>query len=163
MSSLRGLISFPMRHLMHRFLLLTLTLTALAARAEENEPSKANEPRRWPRESMKLLGQKLKQLGWQPASRCDDASFLRRATLDLAGTVPTGREVLDFISNPSATKRNDLVKRLLASPPSSAHLANTWSKLVTARSEQPRSSIWPARVCRLGFAVALQRTSVMIA
>ena len=84
-----------------------------------------------------LLQKKLTELGWQPAGRCDDASFIRRASLDLTGTAPAGREVLDFMDNPSKTKRSDLVARLLAAPTSSVHLANIWSSWLLPETDSP--------------------------
>ncbi len=84
-----------------------------------------------------LLQKKLTDLGWQSAGRCDDASFLRRACLDLTGTPPLGREVLDFMDNTSKTKRNDLVARLLATPTASVHLANTWSGWLLPEADSP--------------------------
>ena len=84
-----------------------------------------------------LLQKKLTDLGWQPAGRCDDASFLRRACLDLTGTPPLGREVLDFMDNTSKTKRNDLVARLLATPTAAVHLANTWSGWLLPEADSP--------------------------
>lgn len=86
-----------------------------------------------------LLNAKLKELGWQPAVRCDDATYLRRASLDLTGTVPTGAEVLQFISSPAASKRSDLVDRLLASPTSSLHLANIWSSWLLPDANNPEA------------------------
>jgi hypothetical protein len=46
--------------------------------------------------------------------RCDDATFLRRATLDLIGRQPTADELDTFVASRSASKRTDLVNRLLA-------------------------------------------------
>ena len=130
MKSLRGLICFSLQTLL-------LLSSFHALQAEENESSKTERAQKMAARVDELLNQKLTELGWQPAGRCDDASFLRRATLDLAGTVPTGREVLDFISNPSPTKRKDLVARLLASPSSSTHLANTWSNWLLPEASSP--------------------------
>ena len=84
-----------------------------------------------------LLQKKLTDLGWQSAGRCDDASFLRRACLDLTGTPPLGREVLNFMDNTSKTKRNDLVARLLATPTAAVHLANTWSGWLLPEADSP--------------------------
>lgn len=74
-----------------------------------------------------LLASKLQELEWEAAGQCDDASFLRRAYLDLTGTPPSGREVLDFVSNKGQTKRAELVDRLLASPNSASFFAATWA------------------------------------
>ena len=45
-----------------------------------------------------------------------DAEFVRRATLDLTGRIPTKEEVLGFLADTSATKREDLVDRLMDTP-----------------------------------------------
>lgn len=45
-----------------------------------------------------------------------DVEFLRRVRLDLTGRIPTRDEVLAFLASTSATKREDLVDRLLETP-----------------------------------------------
>ncbi|MDV6031805.1 MAG: DUF1549 domain-containing protein [Phycisphaera sp. RhM] len=52
----------------------------------------------------------------KPAAITDDASFLRRVTLDLAGTIPTANEVREFLADSAPDKRIKLVDRLLGSP-----------------------------------------------
>jgi hypothetical protein len=59
-----------------------------------------------------------------PAARCDDATFLRRATLDLAGRQPTAAEIEAFSSADAATKRAEAIDRLLADP----DWARTWAR-----------------------------------
>src|SRR5262245_56863349 len=59
---------------------------------------------------------KLKQVKVNPASPADDATFLRRVTLDLAGRIPAAVEVQAFVSSTEADKKTRLVDRLLASP-----------------------------------------------
>ncbi|WP_298860390.1 DUF1549 domain-containing protein [uncultured Gimesia sp.] len=46
----------------------------------------------------------------------DDATFLRRVTLDLTGTIPTSNEVRAFLGEKSTDKRTQLIDRLLVSP-----------------------------------------------
>ncbi len=50
------------------------------------------------------------------APRASDAEFLRRITLDLAGTIPTADQARAFIADADPAKREKLVDRLLASP-----------------------------------------------
>jgi hypothetical protein len=45
-----------------------------------------------------------------------DAEFLRRATLDLGGTIPTSDQARAFLADPDPVKREKLIDRLLASP-----------------------------------------------
>jgi hypothetical protein len=58
---------------------------------------------------------------------CDDASFLRRVTLDLTGRQPSAYEVDQFLRDSREDKRAVTIDRLLASPSSAVHLANIWS------------------------------------
>ena len=46
-------------------------------------------------------------------SYCSDAVFLRRAYLDIIGTLPTADEARAFLNDPSLSKRRALVDRLL--------------------------------------------------
>jgi len=50
------------------------------------------------------------------AAVIDDLSFLRRATVDLIGRIPTAKEIEDFEREPAAARREKLVDRLLAHP-----------------------------------------------
>lgn len=70
---------------------------------------------------------KLKQLGIPASEVCDDATFLRRASLDIAGTMPSAAEVQSFLADSSADKRDRLVDRLLDSPAYADQFANKWN------------------------------------
>lgn len=54
---------------------------------------------------------------WQAAEvepeLCDDAAYLRRVYLDLAGRIPSVAETRDFLDDPAEDKRAELVQRLL--------------------------------------------------
>ena len=45
--------------------------------------------------------------------RVDDATFLRRASLDLVGLLPTPEALTAFVGNPATGKREEIVRRLL--------------------------------------------------
>ncbi len=66
----------------------------------------------------------------EPAPRCDDAEFLRRVTLDLAGRIPTVEETRSFLSDKRTDKRARIVENLLASPRYPIHFTNVWRALL---------------------------------
>ncbi|MEL7496708.1 MAG: DUF1553 domain-containing protein [Planctomycetota bacterium] len=59
---------------------------------------------------------KLDQLQIPTGSQTDDLTFLRRASLDLVGRLPTQNEIEQFEANQSADKREKLIDDLLANP-----------------------------------------------
>lgn len=75
----------------------------------------------------KLVFQRLQQLGIPPSDLCDDATFIRRATIDIAGRLPTREEAEAFIKNPSPDKRDVLVDRLVDSAGYADNFANKWA------------------------------------
>lgn len=73
---------------------------------------------------------KWKKLGLRPSPVCDDAAFLRRATIDLCGRLPTIEEVRAFSADSSADKRTKLIDRLLDSPDYPAYFAMRWGSIL---------------------------------
>jgi hypothetical protein len=63
-----------------------------------------------------LVVAKLRKLGIVPSDLCGDAEFLRRATLDITGTLPTAEEVERFLTDRSANKRAKKIDDLLERP-----------------------------------------------
>ena len=62
-----------------------------------------------------ILG-KLRKIGIVPSEICTDAEFLRRASLDVTGTLPTPEEVTSFLADESPTKRAKKIDELLTRP-----------------------------------------------
>lgn len=60
----------------------------------------------------------------------DDLTFLRRATLDTVGVVPTAEEVAAFLSDPAATRRAKAIDRLLADPRRAGHWVGYWQDVL---------------------------------
>ena len=75
---------------------------------------------------------KLTRLGIPPSDLIDDATFLRRAFLDVIGTLPTSTEARRFLSDPAVDKRAKLVDELLERPEYSDYWAMKWSDLLKA-------------------------------
>ncbi len=76
---------------------------------------------------------RLKEVGVQPSPLCDDATFIRRVTLDVAGRLPTKAEAVAFADDRSGDKREKLVDSLLAGTDYADHFANYWSALLRNR------------------------------
>jgi len=84
-----------------------------------------------------LTVEKWKKLGLKPSGPCDDATFLRRVTVDLCGRLPTVEEARAFQSDIAAasdqdrtTKRNAVIERLLASSDYPAYFAMKWGSIL---------------------------------
>lgn len=60
-----------------------------------------------------LAWRKLQRLGIPPSELCDDATFLRRASLDVIGTLPTADQARAFLSDSATDKRQRLIDALL--------------------------------------------------
>ncbi|MCA9148674.1 MAG: DUF1549 domain-containing protein, partial [Planctomycetales bacterium] len=77
-----------------------------------------------------LVFDQLKRLGLPPSEVCDDGTFLRRATITIAGRVPTLDEARSFAADNSADKRVRLVNRLLDSTDYADNFATKWSAIL---------------------------------
>jgi len=73
---------------------------------------------------------RLKVLGIPPSGLCDDATFIRRATLDITGRLPAESEVAAFLNDANPAKRDALVDRLVDSPGYAEYFANKWSAVL---------------------------------
>ena len=77
----------------------------------------------------------LDEIGLPASELCDDPTFIRRVTLDIAGRLPTLEETRSFLENPSSTKRNELIQRLLRSGDYADFFANKWTTLLKNRRD----------------------------
>jgi hypothetical protein len=75
---------------------------------------------------------KLQRLKIQPAPAADDATFLRRVSLDLTGRIPTPGEVRAFLNDrtPARVKRAKVIDKLIASPAYVDHWTVKWGDLL---------------------------------
>ncbi len=82
-----------------------------------------------------LIFSNLRELGVPPSPVCDDATFLRRVTLDIAGRLPTLQESTQFLASTEPNKRNEVVETLLRSPDYADYFANKWTSLLKNRRD----------------------------
>jgi len=73
---------------------------------------------------------KLKVLGVPPSEVCDDATFIRRASVDVAGRLPSLEETSAFLADTDPNKRDKLIDRLLASIDYADYFANKWAAVL---------------------------------
>lgn len=59
--------------------------------------------------------EQLQKLNLPPSPRCDDATFLRRATIDTIGRLPTAEQREQYFAKPETERRDWLIENLLAS------------------------------------------------
>jgi hypothetical protein len=78
---------------------------------------------------------KLKQLGIPASDVCDDATFLRRVSLDISGTLPSEEDVRVFLADTTPDKRDRLIDRLLDSTAYADHFANKWNFVLRNKKE----------------------------
>lgn len=77
----------------------------------------------------------LKKLGIPPSALADDATFLRRVSLDIAGRLPTATEWNEFMADNSPTKRDAAIERLLSSGEYADYFANKWTAMLKNRRD----------------------------
>ena len=92
-----------------------------------------------------LVFARLQSLSIQPAHPCSDEVFLRRAYLDVIGTLPSSQEAAQFLADADPHKRAALVDRLLDRPEFADFWAMKWSDLLRVKSEFP-IDLWPNAV-----------------
>jgi hypothetical protein len=77
-----------------------------------------------------LVDAKLTKLNIAASGPCDDATFLRRVTLDLIGTLPTADEAREFLADNRPDKRDRWVASLFDRPEFADFWALQWADLL---------------------------------
>lgn len=77
----------------------------------------------------------LKELGIPPSPLCDDTTYVRRVTLDVAGRLPSMQELDSVVASDSPNKRELYVDRLLQSSEYADFFANKWTAMLKNRRD----------------------------
>ena len=89
-----------------------------------------------------LVFARLERSNVQPAAVCSDGVFVRRAYLDIIGTLPSGYEAREFLLDRSPSKRRALIDRLLGRDEFADYWAMKWSDVLRIKAEFP-INLWP--------------------
>lgn len=136
-------------------------LTALSAFAQDDPPKKDDAKKDEPKKETKRLDppsrfslapgteprvaetiqsiNKRLAAAWEenkltPSKGCDDYEFIRRVSLDIIGRIAKPEEIDRFLADPPATRRAQLIERLLKSEDYPRNWANIWSNWLLTRS-----------------------------
>jgi hypothetical protein len=77
----------------------------------------------------------LKALGIPPSPLSDDATFLRRVSLDIGGRLPTIEEAQALLVSTDPNKRDAAIEQLLRSPDYADYFASKWTALLKNRRD----------------------------
>jgi hypothetical protein len=85
----------------------------------------------------RLVDKKLRKIEAQASGLCDDATFIRRVSIDLTGLPPTSEKVRAFLADatPMQAKRQKQVDTLLNSPEFIDRWTNKWADLLDSNSK----------------------------
>jgi hypothetical protein len=126
--------------MMRRLLVLSL---AMVAAAQAATPKSGAELYESPAavtaqgEIDRLVLARLTPLGIKPAL-CSDEVFVRRAYLDVIGTLPTAKEAREFIEDPDTQgKRGRLIDRLLERDEFADYWSMKWGDVLRIQAEFP--------------------------
>ena len=89
----------------------------------------------------RLIDEQLAASNITPAGLVNDEDFLRRVHFDIAGTIPTAKEVTLFGLDPDPNKRAKIVEQLLASNDYALNWARYWRDVLFLRATNERSRI----------------------
>ena len=80
-----------------------------------------------------LLLHQWRRMGIVPSEVADDATMIRRATIDICGTLPTRDEVTEYLADDTEDKFARLVDRLLERPEYASYFTLKWADILQNR------------------------------
>ncbi|MCH1495701.1 MAG: DUF1553 domain-containing protein [Rubripirellula sp.] len=78
----------------------------------------------------------LRVLGIPSSPLCNDSTFIRRVTLDIAGRLPTSGELDQFLTDASPNHRERCIDNLLRTTGYADYFANKWTALLKNRRDE---------------------------
>ena len=103
-----------------------------------------------------------KALGLSPSPLCGDEEFIRRASLDITGTLPLAQEVKSFVTLTDPAKRAKLVDRLLDRPEYAAFFRDQMGGHLAEQARRARRTCSRRHIISTtGSARASRRTCLM--
>jgi hypothetical protein len=117
-----------------RLAVLSCLLGVCSPAPAAEESTSRQEARDLARRIDRMVADRWAAAGVTPAPRTDDAEFIRRLYLDLAGRIPSILEVRDFLDDDRPDKRYLWTEQLLESDGYANHFANVWRALLLARA-----------------------------
>ncbi|MDA1015509.1 MAG: DUF1549 domain-containing protein [Planctomycetota bacterium] len=109
---------------------ISLTMSVAACLADDQNASTALDAGR---HITKIVEATWKSAGIKPAGEADDAAFLRRASLDVMGRIPTTEELDAFVKDKAADKRAKIVHAMFDGPEFSLHWGNVLDHMIQGR------------------------------
>lgn len=91
-----------------------------------------------------LVNAKLDKLRMNPSGICDDETFLRRAHIDINGTLPSAEDVKAFVADKEISKRAKKIDDLLARKEFVDIWALKWSELLQIRTDNNNQGSYKA-------------------
>ncbi|HND54210.1 MAG TPA: DUF1549 domain-containing protein, partial [Pirellulaceae bacterium] len=81
----------------------------------------------------RLLVRQWRRMNVAPSPVVDDAKFLRRASLDICGTLPTPAEIDEYVADARPDKRERMIDRLLERPEYASYFGLKWADILQNR------------------------------
>jgi len=125
------------------FSTIFVVTTAIAIEAEDqNQPFEIYAQTKPYNKVDEIVLQSLRKYHIKPANLSSDAVFLRRVYLDVIGTLPTKKEVKNFLTDKSPNKRKKIINQLLKRKEFADYWSLKWGDLLKIKAEFP-INLWP--------------------
>ena len=118
-----------------RFLLCSCVLILCSSSAWAGHGDKSRLIRERSREVDRIVEENWAKHEVQGSPYINDQVFMRRAYLDIVGTIPSGREAIEFINVKNPHKRQILIDYLLDTEGYVSHYYNYWADVLRIQSQ----------------------------